>query len=105
VPGAGEVLLATWRLHIDHSSAVANEPYLLDTGKPPVAILSPDTAEAAGIGDRVTVSNDHGSITLPVELAVDMVPGVVWLPTRPRGHDVAEHLAAAAGDPVRIEGA
>ncbi len=105
VPGAGEVLLATWRLHIDRSSAVANEPYLLDTGKPPVAILSPDTAEAAGIGDRVTVSNDHGSITLPVELAVDMVPGVVWLPTRPRGHDVAEHLAAAAGDPVRIEGA
>jgi hypothetical protein len=31
-----------------------------------------------------------------------MVPGVVWLPSRPRGHDVATHLAAAAGDPVTI---
>jgi hypothetical protein len=31
-----------------------------------------------------------------------MVPGVVWLPTRPRGHGVAEHLASAAGDPVAI---
>ncbi|MFT4166730.1 MAG: NADH-quinone oxidoreductase subunit G [Microlunatus sp.] len=104
-PAAGEALLATWRLHLDHSSAVANEAYLLDTGKPPVAVLNPVTAEDAGIGDRVTVSNQHGSITLPVELAADMVPGVVWLPTRPRGHDVAEQLAATAGDPVRIEGA
>ena len=31
-----------------------------------------------------------------------MVPDVIWLPTRPRGHEIAEHLAAAAGDPVLI---
>ena len=102
VGSEGEVVLATWRMHLDHSSAVANEPYLLDTARPPVARLSPDTAEAFGIDQRVTVSNDRGSITLPVELTPDLVPGVVWLPTRPRGHDVAEHLAAAPGDPVRI---
>jgi NADH-quinone oxidoreductase subunit G len=102
VPDDDQVLLATWRMHLDDSSAVAHEPYLLDTARPPVAVLSPDTAEAFGVGELITVSNDHGSIVLPVELAADMVPGVVWLPTRPRGHDVARHLAATAGDPVRI---
>ena len=77
-----------------------NAPYLLDTARPPVAVLSPGRPPRRGVVDgHVTVSNDHGSITLPVELAAEMVPGVVWLPTRPRGHDVAEHLAAAAGDP------
>ncbi|HEU5487137.1 MAG TPA: molybdopterin-dependent oxidoreductase, partial [Microlunatus sp.] len=101
-PDDGQVLLATWRMHLDDSSAMANEPYLLDTARPPVAVLSPDTAAAFGIDGRVTVSNDHGWITLPVELSADMVPGVVWLATRPRSHNVAVHLAAAAGDAVRI---
>ena len=102
LPGGGEVVLASWRMHLDHSSAVADAPYLLDTARPPVAVLSPQTAAAAGVDGHVTVSNDHGSITLPVQLAEEMVPGVVWLPARPRGHDVATHLAAAAGDPVTI---
>ena len=97
-------VLASWRMHLDHSSAVADAPYLLDTARPPVAVLSPQTAAAAGVDGHVTVSNDHGSITLPVQLAEEMVPGVVWLPARPRGHDVATHLAAASGDPVRIQG-
>jgi len=104
LPGGGEVVLASWRMHLDHSSAVADAPYLLDTARPPVAVLSPQTAAAAGVDGHVTVSNDHGSITLPVQLAEEMVPGVVWLPARPRGHDVATHLAAASGDPVRIQG-
>jgi NADH-quinone oxidoreductase subunit G len=104
-PAGDQVVLATWRMHLDDSSAVAHEPYLLDTARSPVAVLSPDTAAAAGIGERVTVSNDHGSVTLPVRLAADMVAGVVWLPTRPRGHGIAEHLAAATGDPVRISAA
>ena len=82
-------MLASWRMHLDHSSAVADAPYLLDTARPPVAVLSPQTAAAAGVDGHVTVSNDHGSITLPVQLAEEMVPGVVWLPARPRGHDVA----------------
>jgi NADH-quinone oxidoreductase subunit G len=89
-------------MHLDLSSAVAHEPYLLDTARAPVAVLSPETAAAAGIGERVRVSTEQGSITLPVQLAAEMVPGVVWLPTRPRGHGVAEHLASAAGDPVAI---
>jgi NADH-quinone oxidoreductase subunit G len=89
-------------MHLDLSSAVAHEPYLLDTARAPVAVLSPETAAAAGIGERVRVSAEQGSITLPVQLAPEMVPGVVWLPTRPRGHGVAEHLASAAGDPVAI---
>ena len=101
-PAPGHALLATWRMHLDHSSAVAHEPYLLDTARPPVAVLHPATAAAAGIVDTVRITTDRGSVTLPVQLAVEMVPNVIWLPTRPRGHEVAEHLAAAAGDPVLI---
>ncbi|MDN5769537.1 MAG: molybdopterin-dependent oxidoreductase, partial [Microlunatus sp.] len=102
-PGPDRVLLATWRMQLDDSSAMSGEPYLRDTAQPPVAVLHPDTAAAAGVADRVRVSNDNGSITLPVRLAPEMVPGVVWLPTRPPGYDLASNLAAAAGDPVRIE--
>ena len=101
-PADGRVLLATWRMHLDRSSGMANEPYLLDTARPPVAVLSPQTASAAGLGAAVTVSTERGSLTLPVELAADMVDGVVWLPTRPPGYDVAAHLAAGAGDLVTI---
>ena len=38
------------------------------------------TGAAAGIGERVRGSTEQGSIMLPVQLAAEMVPGVVWLP-------------------------
>ena len=43
-PASGEAVLATWRMDLDDSSAVADEPYLLATARPPVA--------PAGPGDR-----------------------------------------------------
>ena len=72
------------------AAAVAGEPYLLQTAGRPVAVLSPATARAAGVGERVTVTNDRGSITLPVELVESMVR---------RGGLGADPGAAALGRP------
>ncbi|GAB3753455.1 NADH-quinone oxidoreductase subunit G [Microlunatus parietis] len=102
VPGTTTVVLATWRLAIDASRACDNEPALLATARKPVARLSTATAEAAGIADQVRIETDHGSLELPVELVGEMADGVVWVPTLAPGLGVAEHLAAAAGDVVRI---
>jgi hypothetical protein len=48
------------------------------------------------------ISNDRGSITLPTVLDPEMVDGVVWLPSRPPGQGIPQHLAATAGDLVTI---
>ncbi|WP_152362140.1 NADH-quinone oxidoreductase subunit G [Microlunatus speluncae] len=102
VPGTTTVVLATWRLAIDASRSVDNEPELLATARRTVARLSTATAEAAGIGDQIRIENDHGSLQLPVELVPEMADGVVWVPTLAPGIGVADRLAAAAGDVVRI---
>ncbi|MFL6064024.1 MAG: molybdopterin-dependent oxidoreductase, partial [Friedmanniella sp.] len=99
---ATTLALATWRMAIDDSRAVDGEPFLLATARPPVALMSPGTADAAGLADAVTVSNDRGALTLPLRRDPDMVDGVVWLPTKAPGLGVAEHLAAVAGDLVSV---
>jgi NADH-quinone oxidoreductase subunit G len=99
---APTLTLATWRLAIDDSRAVAGEPFLLATARPPVALMSPATADAAGLADAVTVSNDRGALTLPLQRHPDMVDGVVWLPAKAPGLGVAEHLAAGVGDLVSV---
>jgi NADH-quinone oxidoreductase subunit G len=96
------VVLATWRLALDDSRAMAGDPFLLATARVPVARLSPVTAASAGIADAVTVSNDRGSITLPAVVDPTMVDGVVWLPAKAPGHAVAAHLASSAGELVTI---
>ena len=103
-PGADgvTVVLATWRMALDNSRAMDGEPYLQATATPPVARLSPATAAAASLGEQVVVANDRGALTLPVVLDEAMVDGVVWIPGRAPGLEVPEHLAAGAGDLVRI---
>jgi NADH-quinone oxidoreductase subunit G len=102
VPGETSVVLATWRLALDDSRAMAGDPFLLATARVPVARLSPATAASAGIADAVKVSNDRGSITLPAVIDPTLVDGVVWLPAKAPGHAVAAHLASSAGDLVTI---
>jgi NADH-quinone oxidoreductase subunit G len=96
------VTLATWRLHLDDSRALDGEPFLQATARTPVARVSPATAKQAGLVDRVTVSNDRGSLTLPLVVEPTMIDGVVWVPARAAGLGVPEHLAAGAGDIVGI---
>jgi NADH-quinone oxidoreductase subunit G len=48
------------------------------------------------------LSNDRGSLSFDARVVSDMVDGVVWVPTKAPRKSVAQHLAAAAGDLVRI---
>ena len=79
------VVLATWRLSLDDSRSLAGEPYLMQTARPTLAMLSPATAQSAGITDRVVLSNDRGSLTFDARVVSDMVDGVVWVPTKAPG--------------------
>jgi NADH-quinone oxidoreductase subunit G len=104
-PGAGEAVLATWRMLIDDSSLTDGEPYLRATGRAPVARMSAATAASAGLtrGGNVTVSTARGSITLPA-VVDDLPDAVVWVPQRSAGISVARDLGVGAGSVVRIEG-
>lgn len=99
---ATKLVLATWRMSLDDSRALNGEPFLLATARPPVARMHPATADLAGLTDRVTVSNERGTLTLPLELDPDMVLGVVWVPAKAPGLGLNEHLAAGAGDLVEV---
>ncbi|MCT1432973.1 NADH-quinone oxidoreductase subunit G [Dietzia maris] len=102
-PGAGQAVLATWRMLLDDGRMQDGEPHLAGTARRPVARLSPTTARELGAadGDPVTVSTDRGAITLP--LAVTEMPDrVVWVPQNSPGSAVNATLAAGAGDVVSI---
>jgi NADH-quinone oxidoreductase subunit G len=101
-PGDAAPVLATWRLLLDDSRALAGEPHLLASVRRPVARMSAATAAAAQVGGFVVVSSDRGTLTFPVEIVPDMMDGVVWVPTRAPEHSLFEHLAVTAGDLVRI---
>jgi NADH-quinone oxidoreductase subunit G len=102
-PAAGQAVLATHHHLLDEGSLSDGEEHL--AGTRPVSRLRLSAATAATLGaadgDRITVSNDRGSITLP--LAVTPMPDrVVWVPTASAGSHVRPRLAAAAGALVSI---
>ena len=105
-----ELVLASWRMLLDDSRALADEPYLAATARPAVARLSPATAAAFGIepgsdgvsGADLVLTNDRGELTLPLVVEPGMVDGVVWVPARAPGLAVAEHLALLPGDLVTV---
>jgi NADH-quinone oxidoreductase subunit G len=101
-PGQGQAVLASWRLGLDESSAMAGEPHLMATAPRSVLRMGPATAANAGIGDAATIGTERGTITLPVELIDDMPVGVVWVPSRAPRHGLAENLAAVPGDLVTL---
>ena len=104
VPGPGQAVLAGWRMLLDAGRMQDGEPNLAATARPVVARLSPDTAAGVNAGDTVTVSTEHGSITLPLEIT-DMPTGVVWLPLNSPGSTVHRTLGVAPGAIVSISGA
>jgi NADH-quinone oxidoreductase subunit G len=101
----GEHLLSTWRMLIDDSRGNDGEPYLLATGRQPVAVLSAAALERLGVseGDSVTVSTEAGAVTVPTR-AGDIPDDVVWLPSNSDGVNLLRDLRALAGSPVRVEG-
>jgi NADH-quinone oxidoreductase subunit G len=102
-PQAGEALLATWHWLLDDGSLQDGEPFLAGTAKKPRLHLSATTAAEIGAaeGEPVTVSTDHGSLTLPLVVA-DLPDHVVWVPTRTADAAVRRDLAAQPGDVVRL---
>lgn len=102
-PGAGQAVLASWRLLLDAGRLQDGEPYLAGTAVSPVVRLSPATAAELGVtsDDPVTVSTDRGTVTLP--LAVTEMPDrVVWLPTNSPGSAIHRQLGVTGGALVSI---
>jgi NADH-quinone oxidoreductase subunit G len=102
-PGAGEAVLASWRMLLDAGRMQDGEPYLAGTARAAVVRLSPATAAEVGAapGDAVSVANGHGTVTLPLELA-DLPDRVVWLPLNSPGAQVYRALGDAVGGTVAI---
>lgn len=102
--GAGEAILAGWRMLLDGGRLQDGEPHLAGTARPAVARLSEASAAGIGVtdGDTVTVSTGRGSISLPCAVT-DMTDGVVWLPLNSPGSAVHRSLGVTAGAVVRIE--
>lgn len=100
------VVLASWRMLLDLGRMQDGEPHLAGTAREPVARLAQVTADRFGVtdGQPLTVSTEHGSITLPLEIT-EMPDGVVWLPMNSPGSRLYPTLRACAGDAVDVEGA
>jgi NADH-quinone oxidoreductase subunit G len=105
-PQVGEALLVTWHQLLDAGRMQDGEPFLAGTARPVVARMSAATAAEAGTSDggKVSVATAHGSLTLPVEVAV-MPDRVVWLPTRSAGSEIRRELAAGHGSLVTLRSA
>jgi NADH-quinone oxidoreductase subunit G len=104
-PDAGQAVLATWHQLIDRGSLIDGDSALTGTARPARVRLSKATATGIGVadGDEVSVSTHHGTITLPAQV-VDMVDGVVWVPTNSEGSTVNRSLGVTAGALVAIAG-
>jgi NADH-quinone oxidoreductase subunit G len=98
-----EAVLATWRQLLDVGTLQRDEPELAGTARPPVARLGAEAAARLGLadGDRLTVSGEIGSVTLPVRVTA-MPDRVVWLPMRSPGSDVRSDLGTGPGGVVRL---
>jgi NADH-quinone oxidoreductase subunit G len=102
-PGAGEAVLAGWRMLLDDGRLQNGEPHLAGTARTPVVRLSAATAEAisAADGDNVTVSTARGDISLPSAIT-EMPDNVVWLPLNSPGSAVHRQLGVTPGAVVKI---
>ncbi len=101
--GEGQVLLATWRHLLDAGRLQVGEPALAGTARPALARMSAASAQRFDLvdGQPVTVSSEHGAITLPLAVT-EMVDGVVWVPGNSEGSAVNATLRVGPGSPVGI---
>ncbi|MGO3327752.1 NADH-quinone oxidoreductase subunit G [Gordonia sp. (in: high G+C Gram-positive bacteria)] len=100
------VVLASWRMLLDLGRMQDGEQHLAGTAREPVARLAQVTADRFGVADGqpLTVSTQHGSVTLRLSVT-DMTDGVVWLPMNSPGSRVYSTLRVCPGDAVDVEGA
>ena len=106
-PSAGDGLrLATWKQMIDNGSMLVGDKAFLATARRTVARVSPATYATLheSVSDGVTLTGDRGSMSMPLEVADDMVDGVVWVPANSVGAGVLADLASP-GSTVTLKGA
>jgi NADH-quinone oxidoreductase subunit G len=103
-PGPGQAVLAAWRMLLDAGRLQDGEPHLAGTARKSVARMSAATTAEIDAKDSVTVSTEHGSITLPL-IITEMPERVVWLPTNSAGSLVHQELRVDEGAVVKVEAA
>ena len=98
-----QLLLSTFNQLIDDGALQAGEPHLAGTRRATVAKINQATANKLQItnGERITISNADGSISLPIEIA-EVADSVVWLPTNSEPSYVRQILNARDGSVVTL---
>ncbi|MBW3576792.1 MAG: NADH-quinone oxidoreductase subunit G [Actinobacteria bacterium] len=99
----GRLQLLTYPLLLDRGAMSAGADNMLKTGKPPFAAVNTADAERLGItpGQPVTVSSQHGQLTLTAAVEDDVVGGVVYVPTNSTDAP-ATTLASDTGGPTWV---
>jgi NADH-quinone oxidoreductase subunit G len=79
------------------------EDSLAGTRRQTVVVISAQRAAAISVvtGDQVRISNNHGSITLPV-LVEDIHDDAVWIPRNSFGSQALTALNAVHGEIVTV---
>jgi NADH-quinone oxidoreductase subunit G len=101
---AGAAVLSTWRLLIDDSRGVDNEPHLQATARTPAAVISAATRDRLGLlsGSTIEISTQSGAISLPW-IVGDIADDCVWAPAQSAGTNLRRDLRARAGSFVRLQ--
>ncbi|MEI6671229.1 MAG: NADH-quinone oxidoreductase subunit G, partial [Actinomycetes bacterium] len=81
-----QAVLTSWRRLLDAGSLQEGELNLAGTARSTVAVISPKRASALGVvtGEKITISNECGSITLE-SLVEEIHDDAVWLPRNSSG--------------------
>ncbi len=98
-----QAVLTSWRRLLDMGTMQRGEDNLAGTRRQTVAVISEKRASAAGVatGDQVRISNNYGSITLPV-LVEDIHDDAVWIPRNSFGSQALTALNAVHGELVTV---
>jgi NADH-quinone oxidoreductase subunit G len=98
-----QAVLSSWRRLLDMGTMQRGEDNLAGTRRQTVAVISEKRASAAGVvtGDQVRISNENGSITLPV-LVEDIHDDAVWIPRNSFGSQALTALNAVHGELVTV---
>ncbi|MEO6712021.1 MAG: NADH-quinone oxidoreductase subunit G [Mycobacteriales bacterium] len=104
-PAEGQLVYDGWRMLLDLGRLQDGEPHLAATARVPQAHVNVQTARALGVdvGNRVTLTSERGSVTLPVAIG-DVADGVVWVPLNSPGSRALAELGLP-GSPVSVAAA
>jgi NADH-quinone oxidoreductase subunit G len=102
-PSGDQALLTSWRRLLDMGTMQRGEDSLAGTRRQTVAVISTKRAAAisAITGNQVRISNQNGSITLPV-LVEDIHDDAVWIPRNSFGSQALTALNAVHGELVTV---